>query len=373
MLIAHVVPTPFGHSGLFGGGERYPLELARALADHAGCRLITFGPTEAHNRGKFETVQLRTRLHLRGHPAHPIAPGLLDALRDADIIHTHQMRSTPSRLSALFATALRKPVVTTDHGLGGGGWGGLLPRLFDGFLGVSQHSIDTLRVPSERARVIYGGVDVERFCPGPERRGGVLYVGRLTPHKGIDRLLQAMPPGVPLTIAGSTGHDRHEPERSYIELLYSLATANVRFAGPSSEAELPLLHRRAEVFVLPSVYRTVYGRPVAISELLGLSVLEAMASGTPVIASRIGGIPEVVIDGETGYLVAPGNVDELRASISELVGNRRLARRMGAAGRELVLERFKWEQCALRCLDAYRDLGLEPAPGAPPSQLPSTF
>jgi alpha-maltose-1-phosphate synthase len=228
--------------------------------------------------------------------------------------------------------------------------------LFDGFLSVSQSSLDILRAPPSKSRIIYGGVDTERFCPTTEQRRGVLFVGRITPHKGIDTLIRAVPPSIPLTIAGTSGHDRREPERSYPNLLRQLATDNVTFSEAVSENELPVLYRRAQVFVLPSVHRTVYGRTVAISELLGLSVLEAMASGTAVIASRLGGLSEVVRDGETGYLVTPGDVDELRDRIRELIEDPLLAQRMGEAGRDLVHERFTWEHCAQRCLAAYTEL-----------------
>jgi glycosyltransferase involved in cell wall biosynthesis len=357
MLIAHVVPTPFGAAGLHGGGERYPVELCRALAHHVSCRLVTFGPHAMHgHEDGLEIVELAALARLKSHPAHPLARGLIKALRGADVIHTHQTRSTPSRISALIARATRTPVVTTDHGLGGGGWAGLLPRLFDGFLTVSENSADVLRAPADKTRIVYGGVDTDRFHPGPGARRGVLFVGRITPHKGIDRLLRALPRGTPLTIAGTAGHDRREPERSYPGLLHALATGDVTFVGGVPEPELPALYRGAEVFVLPSVHGTVYGKVVAISELLGLSVLEAMASGTPVIASRIGGLPEVVQDGETGYLVTPGDVEELRDRIAALVGDPSRARRMGEAGRELVLERFTWEHCARRCVDAYAEL-----------------
>ena len=269
--------------------------------------------------------------HLGGHPAHPVAPGVLAAVRGAGVVHTHHTRSAPSRLAAL-AAPRDALLVTTDHGLGGDAsrrWA----RRFDGFLPVSRYAAATLRAPPARTRVIYGGADPARFRPDPATpRAGVLFVGRLTPHKGVDRLLRALPAGAELTLAGTAGHDRRLPERSYPELLRSLAAGrSVRVAGPVAEEELPALHRRAAVFALPSVDRTCYGRPVAISELLGLSVLEAMASGTPVVASRIGGVPEVVTDGETGFLVDPGDVGGLHDRLATLLADRRLARRMGDA------------------------------------------
>jgi starch synthase len=110
------------------------------------------------------------------------------------------------------------------------------------------------------------------------------------------------------------------------------------------------------VVVIPSVHRTCYGRHVEISELLSLTAIEAMACGTPVVASRIGGIPEVVRDGETGFLAEPGDVTALRDRLSEILADPHLGRRLGAAGRDLVLDRFTWEACAERCLAAYREL-----------------
>ena len=102
--------------------------------------------------------------------------------------------------------------------------------------------------------------------------------------------------------------------------------------------------------------RTCYGRPVRITELLGLSALEAMASGTPVVASRTGGLREVVRDGETGFLVTPGDAAELRDRLALLLQNRAWARRLGEAARATVVERFTWTKTAERCLAAYAEL-----------------
>ena len=249
-------------------------------------------------------------------------------------------------------------VVTTDHGLGGddsGRW----RRRFALLLAVSAYSVRTLGWPADAARVVYGGADTDRFQPdAAEARAGVLFVGRLTPPpqgRGLPpagAARRCMPHG-----AGTTGHDRRRPERDYPQLLRSLARGrDVRFLVAVADVDLAALRRRAAVFVLPSVEVTCYGRRVAISELLGLSVLEAMASGTPVVASRTGGVPEVVVDGETGFLVEPGDVAALHDRVATLLAERRLARRMGDAGRAVVLDRFTWAACADRCLAAYREV-----------------
>ena len=359
MRVVQVAPTPFGAGGIFGGGERYPLELARALAAHVDSELVTFGPRPglAREAGGLRLRTLRPVAHL-GHPAHPVAVGLPAAVASADVIHTHHMKSAPSRMAAVVALARRRPAVVTDHGLAGGTWGGLLPRLFERFLTVSEHSARELRAPRSRTRVIYGGVDCDRYRPEPrEPRRGVLFVGRVTPHKGIDRLIRALPAGASLTVAGSAGHDPAPPERDYPDLLRGLASGrDVHFAGPVADEELPALFRRAAVLALPSVHWTCYGRFVPVSELLGLVVLEAMASGTPVVCSRIGGLPEIVEHGVTGFLVESGDVDELRERLAEVLGDSRLATRLGRNARERALERFTWRACAERCLAAYAEV-----------------
>jgi glycosyltransferase involved in cell wall biosynthesis len=360
MRIIQVAPTPFGREGLFGGGERYPVELARALAREVACELVTFGrcPELLVEPGGLRVRVLRTLAHLRRHPAHPVAWGLPAALHGASVVHTHHLRSAPSRMAAVIARIAGQRLAVTDHGLGGGGWGGLLPRLFDHFLTVSRHSAQTLRAPPAKTTVIYGGADPRRFFPEPaERRSGVLFVGRLTPHKGVDRLIRALPAGAELTCVGTGGHDPQPPESGYGQLLHRLACGRpVTFAGEVAEHELPVLYRRAQVVVLPSVHRTCYGREVKISELLGLTVIEAMASGTPVVCSRLGGLPEVVQDGTTGFLVTPGDVDELHDRIATLLSDARLAARMGSNARQVVLDRFTWQACAARCLAVYHDL-----------------
>ena len=330
------------------------------MAAEVDCRLITFGrkPADYREPGGLHVSVLRATRYIQGHPAHPLALQLPRALGAADVIHNHHMRSTPSKMAAVAGRLRRTPVVVTDHGLQGGDWGGLLRRLFDRFLLVSAYSAQELRAPVRKTRIIYGGADPDRFAPEPAaRRDGVLFVGRLTPHKGVDALIAALPAGATLRLAGSEGHDPKLPESGYPGLLRRLAAGRpVVFLGPVSDDQLPTLYRQAAVLALPSVRRSCYGREVRVSELLGLVALEAMASGTPVVCSRIGGLPEIVQDGVTGFLVEPGNPQELRERLAEVLGNRVLAARLGGNARERVLDRFTWRACAERCLQAYGEL-----------------
>ncbi|HTG12565.1 MAG TPA: glycosyltransferase, partial [Candidatus Eisenbacteria bacterium] len=108
--------------------------------------------------------------------------------------------------------------------------------------------------------------------------------------------------------------------------------------------EVVQLYSHAAVFVCPSIY-----------EPFGLINLEAMACGTPVVASRVGGIPEVVVDGETGRLVEPGDVAALGQALRETLADPERARRMGAAGRGRVEAHFSWDRIADRTIAVYRD------------------
>jgi glycosyltransferase involved in cell wall biosynthesis len=360
MRVVHVAPTLFGPTGIFGGGERYPLELGRALARHVDCELVSFGQAARSwsDSGGLRIRILRAIAHVGGHPAHPLALGLGHALAEADIVHAHHLRSAPSRLAGLNARVRDIRSAVTDHGLEGGDWAGLLPRLFDRFLTVSAYSARELAAPASRTTIVYGGADPVRFSPDPDaRRHGVLFVGRLTPHKGVDRLIEALHESSRLRVVGSGGHDPNPPEREYPNLLRRLAAQRrVEFLGVVDDADLPTLYRVAQVLAVPSVELTCYGRKVAVAELLGLAAIEAMASGTPVVASRLGGLSEVVEHGVTGFLVEPGNVAELRWRIAQVLGDRRLAKRLGRDARERFLETFTWQACADRCLAAYSEL-----------------
>jgi hypothetical protein len=192
-----VAPSVFGPGGLYGGGERYPLELAEALAGEVDCELVTFGRRPGRwrtDRGMRVRV-LRPLTWLHGHPAKPVALLLPAALTQAEVVHAHNFRSVPTRMSAVTARILGAGTVVTDHGLLGRTWGGLVHGLFDRFLTVSQFAARMLGAPPARTQVIYGGADTRRFAPAPGAdRDGVLFVGRLTRIKGSTGWSAPYPP-----------------------------------------------------------------------------------------------------------------------------------------------------------------------------------
>lgn len=194
---------------------------------------------------------------------------------------------------------------------------------------VRRHWSEALGLPEGIIEVVQNGVDTNRYRPservtvGSEQAFRIGVAARLAPMKGIEYLIDAVAicrkDNVPvrLQIAGD-GVLRQELERRVNDL--GLGSA-VNFFGQISD--MPGFYSGLDAFVLPSVS----------TEGLPLGILEAMACGLPVIATRIAGAPEAVIDGETGYLVGPRCSDVLAVAIRRLALNREIVRSMGTAGR----------------------------------------
>jgi len=351
MRVVHVSPVDFGESGTFGGGERYPRELARAMAGVVPTTLLTFADAD----DEFTDGDLRVRV-LRRQATYrsvlnPLSTAYLPALRDADVVHTHHLETLTTDLTLLSARSRRK-VFTTDHG-------GKAPRLpghrlvrqrVSGLLAVSRFSAQFYPHLRHKTSIIHGGVDTGRFRPGDRPRlDNVVFVGRLLPHKGIDVLIRALPAGVALDVYG------RRYSAAYREILAGLAAGkDVTFHEDAEDDEILSAYQTAGVVVLPSVYRSEYGPGSPRAELLGLTLLEAMACGTPVIATDVGGMPEIVDDGRTGLVVPPSDVDALRTAITRLRGDAGLRARLSAAAVAQVAGNFSWRAVADRCLAAYR-------------------
>jgi glycosyltransferase involved in cell wall biosynthesis len=192
--------------------------------------------------------------------------------------------------------------------------------------------------------------------PALPRTGGgvatVLFVGRLVERKGVPVLIEAMSllPGggsVRLEIVGEG------PERPTLEAAAQrLGIADrIEFRGKVSSAELQAAYARASAFVLPSIFDARGD-----TEGLGVVALEAMNYGTPVVASRIGGIPDIVEDGVTGVLVPPGDAAALAAALRRVLDEPGLARKLGEAGRRRLHEQFSWEAITARWEAVYASL-----------------
>lgn len=233
--------------------------------------------------------------------------------------------------------------------------------------------------PSIRGRTVYNGVDVGQFHPGSDlslrddRSVSILFVGRIAPEKGIHiaceafNLLAAEHPQVRLNFVGQAGTRAsadfifdlsRDPvvrdlgrfsARHYVAQctakVDAIARKRISFAGPVAHADLPGRYVAADILVNPSF-----------SESFGMSLIEAMACSRPVVATRVGGMPEVVVDGQTGILVERGDAAALANALRRLITRPEECASLGAAGRRRAVERFAWERIADELFDCYQEL-----------------
>ena len=354
MRIVHVVPALFGDDGVVGGAERYVFELARHMAHEFDVTLLTFGKEAfVRQEGELKIRQLKVQWRVRGQDNNPLALSLFPFITGFDVVHFHQQHILVSSLGALFARVFGRRVFVTD--LGGGGWDisqyVSTDGLFHSHLHISQYSRSVFgQDKNPLASVIYGGVDTLKFSPpsNGKKREGVVYVGRIMPHKGIRYLIEGLPSGLPLRILGRPYNDR------YFHLLRGLAKGkNVCFETAATDEDIVEAYQSAQCVVLPSVYEEE-GVETKVPELLGQTLLEGMACGAVGIGTRVASLPEVVEHEVSGFLVEPNSPKSLSDAISYLVDHPQRALKMGTAARDRAVQFFTWKAVVERCIELYR-------------------
>jgi starch synthase len=213
----------------------------------------------------------------------------------------------------------------------------------------------------ERIRVIRNGIDTNEYAPDPrtdvlerygvdQARPYVIFVGRITRQKGLPILLRAASEliGAAQLVILAGQADTPEQLAEVTELVDGLR------ASRSGVLWIPEMLPKPEVIQLLS-HATVFSCP-SVYEPLGIVNLEAMACGTAVVASRTGGIPEVVADGETGLLVPPGDAEQLAVALNALLRDPDRARAMGQAGRKRAIAEFGWPAIAGQTAALYAEL-----------------
>jgi glycosyltransferase involved in cell wall biosynthesis len=375
------VVTPY-YPPKVGGVERYAARVAAALAAAPGLRpvVLTTRPsglrTTVTEEDGVQVVRLGAWLRLSNTPLSPLWPWQLRRwLRrtGAEVVNAHA--PVPGLADIAVAVAGRRPVVLTYHagsmhkGEPGSGAADrliaryerhVLPRVFRRARALVAVSPVSLAYGQPHAVTITPGVDTDVFTSGgtpPSRRPRtVVYVGRMdrsSAWKGVDVLVRAfaepelrdpLPDGPArlLLVGGGDAVGDH------LRLAAGLGCGDrVTAAGELTGAALVEAVREAAVLVLPS--RTE-------AESFGMALAEAMACGTPVVGSAVGGIPYVVADGETGLLVPPGDPGALAVACRKLLADGPLADRMGAAGRRRAEDRFAWAGLMERYLELLRSV-----------------
>ena len=348
-----------------GGLEGYVGWVADTL--HERGHQVTVITTGDHAREEqwhgIRVIRLGRWLTLSNTPVNPLwwrqVRRLLVDL-DVDVVNAH---APVPGLADIAAMTSPVPVVLTYHA-GSLQKGGhpvdpllrayerhLLPRVFDRCAALVAVSPVSMAHATGRAELVPPGVDCDLFRPdGARRNRRVLYVGRVertSRWKGLQVLVDALPrlrevvPGVGLDVVGD-GDDVEALQ----EQARRLGVADlVTWHGRVAHEDLPEHYRRAGVTVLPSLTE---------AESFGMTLVEAMASGCPVVGSDVGGIPFVVRDGVDGLLVRPGDAQALADALAEVLTDATRAEDLGTAGRDAALERWAWthqEEKTLRVIE----------------------
>jgi alpha-maltose-1-phosphate synthase len=383
---------------VYGGAGVHLEYLARALRAHVDVAVHCFGaerddPVVAGAYEPWDALD-GDAPHLAALRTMSVDLRMAAAVADAEVVHSHTWYANLG--GHLAALTYGVPHVMTSHSLEplrpwkaeqlGGGYAlsswceRVAAESADAIIAVSAQMRDDVlaaypAVDPSRVEVIHNGIDVEEYAPDPatdvcERIGMDLsrpcavFVGRITRQKGITHLLDAvehLDRAVQVVLLAGA------PDTPEIGAEFRDRVAVLRAAGvdlvwveqmlPRAEVVQVLSH--AAVFVCPSIY-----------EPFGLVNVEAMGCEAPVVASAVGGIPEVVVDGETGLLVpfepgddafgSPADPDgfarDLAAAIDRLCTDRDLGARMGRAGRQRVVDHFSWGAVAERTAALYRRL-----------------
>jgi glycosyltransferase involved in cell wall biosynthesis len=308
----------------------------------------------------------------------PLVVGLMSGLGDhqPDLIHAHSHRYGHVLESGAEARKLGVPWVTTAHyhpALRDQGrlhhsllrvqdllFGASAYRNADAVIAITEQERELLSefVPARRIRVIPHGIDLAEWAT-PENGSAalaavpalppryLLYTGRIAQNKGLPLLLNALAripaaERIPLVIMGRDWGMR--PELELIARKLGIEKDLLWLGHVDNPATYRAVFRRATEFVFPSEW-----------EAFGLVLLEAMAAGVPIVATGVGGVPEVLDQGRAGRLVPYGNAEALAASIREVAGSPDLSAALVAAGRRRVLS-YTWDRVIEEHLALYREL-----------------
>lgn len=325
MTVVHITPTYFDNTSIIGGGERYPTELASWMAKRVDTTLVSFASErKSYYLGWLKVEVYPVKHFIHGSKLNPINFGYLGSILKATIVHIHSINTIVSDIGCLTSFLLGKRVFVTDHGGGGSLVLNQKLPIFRCYRGaIAQSGFCLNLIPSDlkkKSVLIKGGIDTDKFCPDPSlaKYNKLLYVGRLLPHKGINYLIEAFRllnrPDYQLTIVG-----RIYSEAFYQDLKQMAEGLAVEFIHNADEQKLLYEYRTAKVTILPSVHTTCYGDYTSVPELMGFTLLESQACGTPVICTDAGAMHEFVDHGRTGFVVKQNSGEAIAAGLQQLI------------------------------------------------------
>jgi phosphatidylinositol alpha-mannosyltransferase len=343
-----------------GGVQQQVLGLARSLRAK-GHEVRVLGPCDGPPPDPFVTPlgnSLPTSINGSVAPLAPDASAALRTIRALndeafDVLHVHEPLVPGPSLTALLVKLA--PVVATFHSAGESGaykafsrqlkW---IASRIDIRVAVSKDAVELAhRYIGGEYEVLFNGIELSDYISDDvvAKENAIFFIGRHEPRKGLSTLLEAvsmMPNDVKLWIA-SDG-----PETETLRAQYA-NDSRIEWLGRISDAEKYDRLRRSAVFCAPALR----------GESFGIVLLEAMAAGSPVVASNIDGYRNVATDGENALLVEPANASELAAALAKVIADPRLAERLVVAGREHA-QQFTMDALADRYIELYeRALSME--------------
>ena len=360
----------FVDSAVFGGSEQALLHLLSGL-DRQRWKPILFHHDEPEiapllNGAQKLGVQARVVPRMQGLQTITALPVFLRQIRleHPAVFHAHLSWLLSCKYGLVAAALARVPaVIATMQQFMHPPWGRtvylqqqMVTRCVDQYIAVSgavSHQLQqTFNVPGQKIRVIHNGIPSAHFARQPDpklkaelSRGKtlpiVLTVARLDRQKGHSTLFAAIRQvhDATFVLAGDG------PEKDALAALAYESGIQDRVIFLGDRRDIPELLACCDLFVLPSIY-----------EGLPLSILEAMAAGKAVVATAVGGTPEIVIDGETGVLVPPGDPAALAGAIQSLLSDPNRVQKIGSAGRALVAKEFSSDGMVERIHQVYEDL-----------------
>ncbi|TAJ07288.1 MAG: glycosyltransferase family 1 protein [Nitrospirae bacterium] len=373
----HVIVCSTDYPPVIGGIAQYTYQIAKALATHDQVKVLTVrtpGWKEFDKGQTFMTVRvpniplLREALFLRAilriHRTEPIDWIVSAVWFPCGLLAhaSHNLRGIKYAVAA-HGSEIFDDYVTVRRAVKSlcRAWKGYMFRQAAWVLPVSHYTREQLAKAGVVApmRVLHNGVDTDVFRPAPKSpalmsRLGLgpattvlLTVGRLDLHKGHDVVLRALPlvrehiPGIAYVIVGAG------PERARLgQLVDRLGlTGIVKMVGTVAEADLVDYYNLCDLFIMPS--REMPGR-LDLVEGFGIVFLEAGACGKPVIGGNSGGMPDAVLDGVTGLLVDPLDVQAIAQAVVRIGQDQEYARRLGRNGRRRCEEELNWASLATK-------------------------